>query len=40
MHQLRVINPATEETVATVPAATAEDVATAVTRAAAAQRAW
>ncbi|WP_327188747.1 aldehyde dehydrogenase family protein [Streptomyces xinghaiensis] len=40
MHQLRVINPATEETVATVPAATAEDVATAVTRAAAAQRTW
>ncbi|MER6478180.1 aldehyde dehydrogenase family protein [Streptomyces filamentosus] len=37
---LRVLNPATEELVATVPAATAADVDAAVTRAAAAQRAW
>ncbi|MEU0273458.1 aldehyde dehydrogenase family protein [Streptomyces sp. NPDC006307] len=35
-----VLNPATEEVVATVPAATAADVDAAVTRAAAAQRAW
>ncbi|MEU6864168.1 aldehyde dehydrogenase family protein [Streptomyces sp. NPDC046876] len=37
---LRVLNPATEETVAIVPAATRDDVDTAVARAAAAQRAW
>ncbi|WP_425575466.1 aldehyde dehydrogenase family protein [Streptomyces lavendulocolor] len=35
-----VLNPATEEVVATVPAATAADVDAAVTRAAAAQRGW
>lgn len=37
---LRVLNPATEEIVATVPTATRDDVDAAVTRAAAAQRAW
>ncbi|MFD9907712.1 aldehyde dehydrogenase family protein [Streptomyces sp. NPDC059063] len=37
---LEVLNPATEEVVATVPAADAGDVDRAVTRAAAAQRAW
>ncbi|GHB63213.1 aldehyde dehydrogenase [Streptomyces cirratus] len=37
---LRVLNPATEELVATVPAATRDDVDAAVTRAAAAQRGW
>ncbi|MFI8518119.1 aldehyde dehydrogenase family protein [Streptomyces sp. NPDC085481] len=37
---LQVLNPATEEVVATVPAATREDVDTAVVRAAAAQRSW
>ncbi|MFD5324364.1 aldehyde dehydrogenase family protein [Streptomyces sp. NPDC127092] len=37
---LQVLNPATEEVVATVPAATPADVDAAVTRAAAAQRAW
>lgn len=37
---LQVLNPATEETVATVPAATPADVDAAVTRAAAAQRGW
>lgn len=37
---LRVLNPATEETVAIVPAATRDDVDAAVARAAAAQRAW
>ncbi|MFD4375911.1 aldehyde dehydrogenase family protein [Streptomyces sp. NPDC058486] len=37
---LQVLNPATEELVATVPAATPADVDTAVTRAAAAQTAW
>ncbi|MEV3932277.1 MULTISPECIES: aldehyde dehydrogenase [unclassified Streptomyces] len=36
----RVLNPATEELVATVRATTAEEVDTAVTRAAAAQRVW
>ncbi|WP_432188750.1 aldehyde dehydrogenase family protein [Streptomyces sp. Tue6028] len=39
-HELRVLNPATEEVVATVPAATADDVDAAVTRAARAQTAW
>ncbi|WMX47881.1 aldehyde dehydrogenase family protein [Streptomyces roseicoloratus] len=39
-HELHVLNPATEELVATVPAATPADVDTAVTRAATAQRAW
>ncbi|WP_406859842.1 aldehyde dehydrogenase family protein [Streptomyces sp. HUAS MG47] len=39
-HQLLVLNPATEDVVATVPAATAEDVDAAVVRAAAAQRGW
>ncbi|WP_416530628.1 aldehyde dehydrogenase family protein [Streptomyces coelicoflavus] len=38
--ELRVLNPATEEVVATVPAATAADVDAAVTRAARAQTAW
>ncbi|MFF0475666.1 aldehyde dehydrogenase family protein [Streptomyces sp. NPDC004284] len=37
---LQVLNPATEEPVATVPAATPADVDAAVTRAAAAQRGW
>lgn len=35
-----IINPATEEVIATVPAATRQDVAAAVGRAATAQRAW
>lgn len=39
-HELRVLNPATEEIVATVPAATAEDVDAAVARAAKAGTAW
>ncbi|MDF3299812.1 aldehyde dehydrogenase family protein [Streptomyces tropicalis] len=39
-HELRVLNPATEEVVATVPAATAADVDAAVRRAAAAQARW
>ncbi|WP_236245466.1 aldehyde dehydrogenase [Streptomyces sp. CC210A] len=38
--ELQVLNPATEEPVATVPAATAADVDAAVRRAAAAQRTW
>ncbi|MFF1492829.1 aldehyde dehydrogenase family protein [Streptomyces sp. NPDC058304] len=37
---MKVLNPATEEIVATVPAATRDDVDTAVARAAAAQRGW
>ncbi|MEV7834694.1 aldehyde dehydrogenase family protein [Streptomyces subrutilus] len=37
---LEVLNPATEETVAVVPAATRDDVDAAVARAAAAQRSW
>ncbi|MFJ9586702.1 aldehyde dehydrogenase family protein [Streptomyces acidicola] len=39
-HELQVLNPATEEVVATVPATTAEDVAAAVARAATAQTGW
>ncbi|WP_399040403.1 aldehyde dehydrogenase family protein [Streptomyces sp. 3330] len=39
-HELIVLNPATEEVVATVPAASAADVDRAVARACAAQRAW
>ncbi|WP_369239222.1 aldehyde dehydrogenase [Streptomyces sp. R21] len=39
-HELRVLNPATEEVVATVPAATAQDVDAAVVRAAKAQTGW
>ncbi|MFD7711471.1 aldehyde dehydrogenase family protein [Streptomyces sp. NPDC059785] len=39
-HELAVVNPATEEVVATVPAASREDVDAAVVRAAAAQRRW
>ncbi|MEU0425553.1 aldehyde dehydrogenase family protein [Streptomyces canus] len=39
-HELTVLNPATEEVVATVPAATAADVDAAVTRAARAQAKW
>ncbi|MEU1200245.1 aldehyde dehydrogenase family protein [Streptomyces sp. NPDC005813] len=39
-HELRVLNPATEEVVATVPAATVDDVDAAVARAVHAQRAW
>ncbi|QNP62424.1 aldehyde dehydrogenase family protein [Streptomyces genisteinicus] len=39
-YALDVLNPATEEVVATVPGAGAHDVDTAVTRAAAAQRHW
>ncbi|MEV6118254.1 aldehyde dehydrogenase family protein [Streptomyces sp. NPDC052109] len=38
--ELTVLNPATEEVVATVPAASAEDVAAAVVRAARAQTGW
>ncbi|MFD9358337.1 aldehyde dehydrogenase family protein [Streptomyces sp. NPDC060031] len=37
---MSVLNPATEEIIATVPAATRDDVDAAVTRAAAAQRGW
>ncbi|MET8076007.1 aldehyde dehydrogenase family protein [Streptomyces sp. NPDC005303] len=39
-HELTVLNPATEEVVATVPAATAADVDAAVARAAKAQTRW
>ncbi|GAA3397525.1 aldehyde dehydrogenase family protein [Streptomyces roseoviridis] len=39
-HELHVLNPATEELVATVPAATPADVDAAVLRATEAQRAW
>ncbi|MFJ9738793.1 aldehyde dehydrogenase family protein [Streptomyces sp. NPDC101166] len=39
-HELQVLNPATEEVIARVPAASAEDVDAAVARAARAQRAW
>lgn len=39
-HSLDVLNPATAEVIATVPAATAADVDAAVARATAAQRAW
>ncbi|CAM5711597.1 MULTISPECIES: aldehyde dehydrogenase family protein [Streptomyces] len=39
-NELTVLNPATEEVVATVPAATAEDVDAAVVRAARAQTGW
>ncbi|NGO47570.1 aldehyde dehydrogenase family protein [Streptomyces ureilyticus] len=39
-HQLQVLNPATEEVIATVPAAGAEDVDSAVVRAAQAQSGW
>ncbi|NEB02332.1 aldehyde dehydrogenase family protein [Streptomyces sp. SID13726] len=39
-HELTVLNPATEEVVATVPAATAADVDAAVARAAKAQAGW
>ncbi|MGW3113077.1 aldehyde dehydrogenase family protein [Streptomyces sp. NPDC001091] len=39
-HELHVVNPATEETLATVPAASAADVDAAVARATGAQRAW
>ncbi|MDW8809414.1 aldehyde dehydrogenase family protein [Streptomyces scabiei] len=39
-HELQVLNPATEEVVATVPAATAADVDDAVTLATKAQRQW
>ncbi|MFG2995666.1 aldehyde dehydrogenase family protein [Streptomyces sp. NPDC048340] len=38
--ELEVLNPATEEVIATVPAATRDDVDAAVARAAAAQRGW
>ncbi|WP_327329085.1 MULTISPECIES: aldehyde dehydrogenase family protein [unclassified Streptomyces] len=40
IHEHRVLNPATEELVATVPATSAAEVSTAVARAAEAQRAW
>ncbi|MFI9605312.1 aldehyde dehydrogenase family protein [Streptomyces sp. NPDC052043] len=40
VHEHQVLNPATEEVVATVPAATREDVDAAVTRAAQAQTRW
>ncbi|AZP16536.1 aldehyde dehydrogenase family protein [Streptomyces aquilus] len=39
-HELTILNPATEEVVATVPAATAADVDAAVARAATAQARW
>lgn len=39
-HQLQVLNPATEEVIATVAAAGAEDVDSAVVRAAKAQSRW
>ncbi|MCI3275788.1 aldehyde dehydrogenase family protein [Streptomyces cylindrosporus] len=39
-HELQVLNPATEEVIATVPAATAADVDAAVARAAGAQSTW
>ncbi|MFE9094646.1 aldehyde dehydrogenase family protein [Streptomyces sp. NPDC007264] len=39
-HELQVLNPATEEVVATVPAATAQDVDAAVVRATRAQSVW
>ncbi|UGY94955.1 aldehyde dehydrogenase family protein [Streptomyces gobiensis] len=39
-HEHRVINPTTEELVATVPASTAQDVDAAVVRASSAQRGW
>jgi phenylacetaldehyde dehydrogenase len=39
-HELQVLDPATEEVVATVPAATAQDVADAVVRAGRAQAGW
>ncbi|QTD97465.1 aldehyde dehydrogenase family protein [Streptomyces cyanogenus] len=39
-HELKVLNPATEELIATVPAATAEDVDAAVVRAGRAQTRW
>ncbi|MEV6588477.1 aldehyde dehydrogenase family protein [Streptomyces acidicola] len=39
-HELQVLNPATEEVVATVPVTTAEDVDAAVARAATAQTGW
>ncbi|MEU6588981.1 aldehyde dehydrogenase family protein [Streptomyces sp. NPDC046881] len=39
-HELKVLNPATEEIIATVPAATAEDVDAAVVRAGRAQTRW
>ncbi|MFJ3703693.1 MULTISPECIES: aldehyde dehydrogenase [Streptomyces] len=40
IHEHRVLNPATEELVATVPATSAAEVSTAVARAAEAQRTW
>ncbi|MFE0173070.1 aldehyde dehydrogenase family protein [Streptomyces sp. NPDC059002] len=40
MHEHQVLNPATEEVVATVPAATVQDVDAAVARAARAQATW
>ncbi|MFG2647617.1 aldehyde dehydrogenase family protein [Streptomyces sp. NPDC048436] len=40
VRNLEVLNPATEEVIATVPAATAQDVDAAVTRAAKAQERW
>ncbi len=39
-HEHQVLNPATEEVIASVPAATPEDVAAAVTRATGAQHGW
>ncbi|MEU0058316.1 aldehyde dehydrogenase family protein, partial [Streptomyces sp. NPDC006334] len=39
-HELQVLNPATEEVIATVPAASADDVDAAVARAARAQSTW
>ncbi|RNG23832.1 aldehyde dehydrogenase family protein, partial [Streptomyces botrytidirepellens] len=39
-HEHHILNPATEEVIATVPAATPADVDAAVARAATAQRGW
>lgn len=39
-HEHPILNPATEEVIATVPAATPGDVDAAVARAATAQRGW
>ncbi|WP_434100007.1 aldehyde dehydrogenase family protein [Streptomyces lydicus] len=40
LHELKIINPATEDVVATVPTTSPEEVDAAVRRAAAAQQAW
>lgn len=40
LHELKILNPATEEVVATVPTTSPEEVDVAVRRAAAAQESW